>query len=363
MHDGERLRIGNLELVALETPGHTPESLSWLVVENGVPVKVLTGDTLFIGDVGRPDLAGGRGYSSGQMAEMLYDSLHGKLLPLPDAVEVWPAHGAGSACGRNISKETSSTIGAQRLTNYALAPMTRDAFVAMMTTDLPEAPAYFPRDAELNRAGARALADLPVSPLAPPELARALAEGTVALDVRTAAAFGEQHIAGAINIGLDGQFASWCGSLLPFDGRIAIVAENDERAREAVLRLARVGLENVAGWLDGGMPAWLREGLPVAGLAQLAPSSLREQLGHVNVIDVRAPQEYAGGHVPGATNVPLDQLARRSNEIERAPLAVICAGGYRSSAAASLLARHGFSVVNVAGGTAAWVKEGFATES
>ncbi|MFY9610734.1 MAG: MBL fold metallo-hydrolase, partial [Blastocatellia bacterium] len=216
--DGEELRLGKVMLRFLETPGHTPESISILVIDNEVsprPQKVLTGDALFIGDVGRPDLAGGRGYTAEQMAGMLYDSLHNKLMKLDDAVEVYPAHGAGSMCGRNISKETSSTIGEQRRFNYALKPMPKDDFVRMMTVDLPEAPAYFPRDAEINRTGAAALEELPrAEELSPEDVSARRGQGLLILDLRSSAAYGNAHVPGALNIALGGQFASWCGALI-----------------------------------------------------------------------------------------------------------------------------------------------------
>jgi glyoxylase-like metal-dependent hydrolase (beta-lactamase superfamily II)/rhodanese-related sulfurtransferase len=357
VHDGDVLELGGIELRALETPGHTPESVCWLVVENGAPRRVLTGDTLFIGDVGRPDLAGGRGFTPQQMAAMLYDSLRNKILTLPDDVEVWPAHGAGSACGRNISSDTSSTIGIQRRTNYALAPMTRDEFVHIMTMDLPPAPPYFPIDAEINRTGAAPLNQCPSAPLGEGEVAALAAAGATLLDVRDAVSFGAAHIAGSINIGLDGQFASWCGSLLPLDRPIVIIADSRAHAAEAVMRLARVGVENVAGFLK------CIETLPVDCLEQITVSELRDQ--HFPTLDVRRPGEYASGHVPGARNIPLNELPKRIADVpQQRPLAVICAGGYRSSAAASILAREGFrDLRNVMGGTAAWIRAGFATET
>jgi rhodanese-related sulfurtransferase/glyoxylase-like metal-dependent hydrolase (beta-lactamase superfamily II) len=366
VREGDVLRLGDLELRALETPGHTPESISWLLVENGVPRKVLTGDTLFIGDVGRPDLAGGRGYTPQQMAEMLHDSLHTKLLALPDEVEVWPAHGAGSACGRNISKETSSTIGIQRLTNYALRPMPREEFVAMMTADLPEAPPYFPLDAAINRSGARPLAEIEAPPLSPQQVRAAAGRGALILDVRDSTDFCNGHLPDAINIGLGGQFASWAGSLLPFDRPVVVVADGEERSREAVVRLARVGLENIAGWLAGGVLAWSAAGYPLVTIGRVDVAELRERLERTQVIDVRRPGEYASGHVPHARHVPLSaQLPDELAVLDRnAPLAVVCQSGYRSSTAVSLLARAGFTnVENVIGGTAAWVSAGFATES
>src|SRR5881296_1961649 len=241
--DGDELIIGRVRLRIMETPGHTPESICVLVIDtesSEQPRKVLTGDTLFIGDVGRPDLAGGKGYTPQSMAAMMYDSLHDKLLKLDDGVEVYPAHGAGSMCGKNLSTDTSSTIGQQRQFNYALQPMTKAQFVTMMTTDLPEAPAYFAKDAEINRSGASPLDEL--SPLAPADVLKLKEQGCVVLDVRPAGEFGAGHVPGSLNIGLGGQFASWAGSLIPADAGIVLVAEEEERVREARTRLARVGL-------------------------------------------------------------------------------------------------------------------------
>jgi glyoxylase-like metal-dependent hydrolase (beta-lactamase superfamily II)/rhodanese-related sulfurtransferase len=361
VRDGDEVRIGRVILRALETPGHTPESISWLVIDTEVsnePQKVLTGDTLFIGDVGRPDLAGGRGLTPQQQAATMYDSLHDKLLALDDAVEVWPAHGAGSACGKNISKERSSTIGMQRRMNYALRPMTRDEFVQMMTSDLPPAPRYFPIDMELNRRGARSLDEISARPLSANEVQQ---RNAIVLDVRDSAAYGAGHLPGSINIGLGGQYASWAGTLLRENDEIVIVADNRERADEAVMRLARVGLENVIGYLEGGIAAWNG---PLETLEQMDVEQLRTRLGDVEVLDVRRRGEYQDGHVPDAVNVPLDVLAEHVAEIDRSrTLAIICASGYRSSTAASLLQRQGFAqLVNVAGGTNAWVAAGFETD-
>lgn len=372
VEDGDEIRVGAVVLRFLETPGHTPEGVSILVIDTAVspePRMVLTGDTLFIGDVGRPDLVGARGLTAEAMAGMLYDSLHGKLLTLPDAVEVYPAHGAGSLCGRNISKETSSTIGEQRRLNWALRPMPKDEFVRLVTVDLPEAPAYFPLDVEKNRAGALPLAGRPRPGALPPEDVRRLgAEGASLLDVRTSTAFGTGHVPGSINIGLSGQFASWAGSLLPAGPPIVLVADDEEEVREAALRLSRVGLESVAGYLDGGVSAWDRAGLPLATVPQITVDELaalaREGDG-LQVVDVRRAGEYAEGHVPGALNRPLDQLAHEAAGLDRArPTAVVCAGGYRSSAATSLLLRHGFGDLrNVVGGTSAWLGAGLPVET
>jgi len=369
--DGDEIRIGKVVLRFLETPGHTPESISILVANteiSGEPRMVLTGDTLFIGDVGRPDLAGSKGYTSEQMADMLYDSLHDKLLRLDDAVEVYPAHGAGSLCGRNISSETSSTIGQQRRFNYALQPMPKDEFIRMMTTDLPEAPAYFSKDAEINRSGARLLEELPEpAALTVIDVQELHANGAVILDVRPAAAFGAGHIPGSINIGLTGQFASWAGTLLKLDEPVVIVAEDDDQVRNAVTRLARVGIENVKGYLAGGLYAWNKVRFPVQTIPQIAVDELKhmiEEKPDLQVIDVRQPGEYRAGHAPQAVNRPLAHVGDDGSAFDpNRETAVICAGGYRSSTATSILARKGFSsLFNVVGGTSAWVNAGFPVE-
>lgn len=367
--DGDELSVGIVTLRFLETPGHTPESVCVLVIDKDAspePRMILTGDTLFIGDVGRPDLAGARGYTPEAMAGMLYDSLHEKILRLDDAVEVYPAHGAGSICGRNISKETSSTIGQQRKFNYALAPMPKGDFVRMMTSELAPAPAYFSRDAEINRSGAPALDKLARPPALSAVQVRELQQrGALVLDVRSAAEFGASHLPGALNIGLGGQFASWAGSLINGSQQIVLVAEDEGKADEAMLRLARVGLESVAGYLSGGVGAWRAAGYETKSVPQMTVDDLHQRLNageDLQVLDVRRSGEYEGGHVPGALSAPLAELdnnALTGVDASR-PLAVICAGGYRSSAATSLLASRGFKqLFNVAGGTSSYVAAGF----
>src|SRR2546423_3118279 len=279
VRDGEELTIGKVVLRFFETPGHTPEGICVLVTDIKAPnesQKLLTGDTLFIGDVGRPDLAGGKGYTPQMMAEMMYESLHGKLLKLPDEVEVYPAHGAGSMCGRNMSKETSSTIGEQRKFNYALRPMSKEEFVTMMTADLAEAPVYFPKDAEINRSGARGLSELqPPQLLTPREVLQLREDGHVLLDVRSAADFGAAHVPGSINIGLGGQFAMWAGSLVPLNAAIVLIADTGAQIDESVVRLARVGIENVKGYLDGGVQRWRDEGLTVDKITQVSVAEVK----------------------------------------------------------------------------------------
>jgi rhodanese-related sulfurtransferase len=302
---------------------------------------------------------------------MMYDTLHDKLLKLDDATEVYPAHGAGSMCGKNMSKETSSTIGAQRKFNYALQPMSKDEFVRMMTADLPESPAYFPQDAEINRTGAEALSQLPeIAALTPAQVRELTPSPHVILDVRAAAEFGAGHIPGSMNIGLGGQFAIWAGTLIPIGTPILIVAESEEKAQEAVTRLARVGHESVKGYLADGIAAWNKAGLELAGLPQITVGELNELISNpapLQIVDVRRPPEYASGHVPHAIPASLSDLQKTLSKLAldpHKPTAVICAGGYRSSAASSILEQHGFSdLLNVAGGTSAWIAAGYPVEA
>jgi glyoxylase-like metal-dependent hydrolase (beta-lactamase superfamily II)/rhodanese-related sulfurtransferase len=380
VREGEEIKIGKVVLRIMETPGHTPESMCVLITDTEVsdqPQKVLTGDTLFIGDVGRPDLAGGQGYTPQMMAGMMYETLHQKLLKLPDEVEVYPAHGAGSMCGRNMSKETFSTLGEQRKSNYALKPMSKEDFVSMMTTDLPEAPVYFPTDAEINRTGAQGLDALPPpAPLSAQEIRR-LVEApqaerahVVVLDVRLAADFGAGHVPGSINIGLGGQFAIWSGCLVPMSVPILIVAESEEKVEEAVMRLARVGIESVKGYLSGGIEAWREAGFELSTVSQVSVAELHSLIVKNEVqqiVDVRRPPEYEGGHVPHARHAPLSELRELAAALpfdRSKPTAVICAGGYRSSAATSILQQQGFTnLLNVTGGTSAWINAGYGVET
>jgi glyoxylase-like metal-dependent hydrolase (beta-lactamase superfamily II)/rhodanese-related sulfurtransferase len=369
--DGDELCIGRVKLRIMETPGHTPESICVLVTDvSGSVPKVLTGDTMFIGDVGRPDLAGGKGYTPQMMAAMMYDSLHEKLLQLDDRVEVYPAHGAGSLCGKNLSTETWSTIGQQRKFNYALQSMSKAQFVALMTTDLPEAPAYFSQDAEINRSGAEALSHLPTPrPLSPAQVLEAGRHGCVTLDVRTPAEFGAGHVPGSLHIGLGGQFASWAGSLIPITATIIVVANSETQVEEAQMRLARVGIEGIKGYLAGGVDAWNAARLEVDKVPQISVAELRKLLEtqeNLQLIDVRRPGEYNGGHAPRAVPAPLAKLRETLPSLNLnpdGPSAIICAGGYRSSAATSIAQQLGFkNLLNVTGGTKAWIEAGYEVE-
>ena len=360
IEDGFQLQVGKMRITALETPGHTPESMCFVITDeekSPAPWAILTGDTLFLGDVGRPDLS--KRYTPAQLAGMLYDSLHHKVLTLADEVLVYPAHGAGSLCGRNMRAERVSTIGTERLTNYALQINSREEFIKQLTSNLPARPAYFSQDAEINRTGATALSDLPaLSPIEPAELKTLLAEGAIALDVRPGDQFAAGHVPGSVNIALSGQFASWAAALLGLSASPVLIADSQEAVVEARMRLARVGLEDSHGYLNGGIEAWQQAGLPLATLSQISVGALSDQLGvsDLQVLDVRREPEWEAGHIANALWWPLDNFKIAPPEIDHdIPIAVHCKGGYRSMIACSLLQRAGFqNVVNVIGGFDAW---------
>ena len=361
--NGDELSIGAISLKFLETPGHTPEGITILArdAENSAaPLKMFTGDTLFIGDVGRPDLIGSKGFTAVEMGGMLYDSLREKILPLPDETEVYPAHGAGSLCGKSLSKETWSTLGEQRKTNYALQPMTKNEFVKIVAADQPEVPAYFAASAAQNLKGSASLKDLPK----PKKLSTEEIENFdgVILDVRTGAEFGAKHIPNAINIGLGGQFASWAGTLISVGTAVAVAAETIEQIDEAVMRLARVGIETVKGYILINNFAG-----KTSVIEQISVERAKEAIKSVAVqfVDVRNPAEYANGHAVNAVNLPLNSLTREIDRLNPAkPTFVICAGGYRSSLGTSILENAGFKeIYNIIGGTKAWTDAKLETES
>ncbi len=358
VRDGFRLEVGDCELRVLETPGHTGESICIVVYDReksaDKPWAVLTGDTLFIGDVGRPDLS--PNYSPQQLAGMLYDSLHQKLMKLPDDVLVYPAHGAGSLCGRNMRADRFSTIGTERLTNASLQIKNRDQFIQDLTAHLPPRPAYFAQDANINRDGAPALRELPPLPGLLPEQARRLqTSGHVLLDTRSEQEFAAGHVPGSVWIGLQGQFASWAGTVLGLDSKIVLIAESQQKAEEARLRLARVGIEHVVGYLKDGVRSWGE----LETLQRLSPRELRERLNKVTVLDVRREGEWQAGHIENARWHALDEFPRVLPKMPLdAPLVVHCKGGYRSLIATSLLRRAGFqNVTDMVGGFDAWQAE------
>ncbi len=359
--DGDELTLGKIRLKFLETPGHTPEGITILAkdtTDESQPLKMFTGDTLFIGDVGRPDLIGSKGYTAEEMGSMLYDSLHEKILPLPDETEVYPAHGAGSLCGKSLSDETWSTLGNQRQFNYALKPMSKEEFVKIVAEDQPEVPMYFPKSASKNLEGSVSLESLPK----PVELSTDEIDSFegIVLDVREKDEYGSGHVRGAINIGLAGQFASWAGTLISIGTPIAVAAERKEQVDEAFMRLARVGIETVKGYVlldkyEGERS--VIEQMPVEEVAKRLDADSQ-------FVDVRRAQEHANGHAAGTINLPLDALSKEIDRLDpEKPTFVICQTGYRSSVGTSILENAGIKeIYNVAGGTTAWTEAGLETE-
>ena len=364
LHDGEILEFGRVHLEILETPGHTPESISIVVYDLNVnekqPYAVLTGDTLFIGDVGRPDLRAALGWSAAQLGSMLYDSLHNKLLPLTDEVLVYPAHGAGSLCGKSLSKETVSTMGEQRRVNYALQPMSKDEFLQVVTADQPDAPAYFTYDAVMNSEERPTLDQTlaHVNPMTLDEVLALQSVGAQILDTRESGEFAAAHLAGSINIGLGGQYATWAGTVLDHEHPIVLIADPG-RENEAATRLGRIGFDHVAGYLkDGLLSLQSRPDLTVKTERISAPfaAELLSLPEPPVAIDVRAPGERVQKRIAGSLSVPLNHLVENLAKIPKdRALLVYCAGGYRSSIAASLLQRGGFHQVSeIAGGIVSW---------
>jgi hydroxyacylglutathione hydrolase len=365
MYDGDEVRLGAVRLVALETPGHSPESISILVYDSDSegegPDAVLTGDTLFIGDVGRPDLRAAMGWSAEQLAGMLYDSLHEKLAPLPETTLVYPAHGAGSLCGKSLSTETVSTVGMQRKYNYALQQMSRERFVELVTTDLPDTPAYFSYDAVLNARERPTLEQAlarELEPLSLEETLRRADDGTQLLDTREPADFEGAHLRGAVNVGLGGSYATWCGTVLEQEKPIVLITDPGHEL-EAATRLGRIGFDTVAGYLEGGMGGVGDEPELIEKTSRLTAQALAEQISAPDppqLLAVRAPGEFSQSRIEGAHNVPLGQLDDRSSELPAdREVVVYCGSGYRSSIAASLLQRRGrVRVADLVGGLAAW---------
>ena len=365
MQDGKSMSLGAVRLEFLETPGHSPESVCILVYDPDgevAPYAALTGDTLFIGDVGRPDLRAALGWKAVDLANLLYDSLHGNLLPATvDETLVYPAHGAGSLCGKNLSTDTVSTMGDQKKYNYALQPMDRETFTRLITTDQPEAPSYFTYDAAFNAQEHDTLDHLlkrNLHPLSLDEVLRKAEDGAQVLDTRDAADFEGAHLKGSINIGLVGQYASWAGTLLRRDKPIVLITESGAE-EESALRLGRIGFDHIAGYLEGGMHA-LRErpGL-VSRTERITAATLRDRLDAEHppvVLDIRSGQERAGKSIRDSLHVPLNHLEERLEEIPTDSTVVVqCAGGYRSAMAASILKRHGITdVMDLVGGLAAW---------
>jgi len=365
MKDGDTLEFPGLRLEVLETPGHTIESISILVFDlhkdRVKPHAVLTGDTLFIGDVGRPDLRASLGWTAHDLGSHLYDSLHNRLMLLPDETLVYPAHGAGSLCGKQLSSDTVSSLGDQRRLNYALQPMSKEQFILLVTADQPDAPAYFTYDAILNtreRATLDKNLEQVLHPIDLDELLRMGDAGSQILDVRDAAEYAKGHLAGSINVGLGGQYATWAGTVLDRAKPIVIVAEPG-REQEAALRLGRIGFDHVKGYLRGGMEALASRPDLVWPTERISAPMVAEELASADpplVLDIRNPREWDTKHIDGSVNIPLNHLQERIMEIPRdRRIAVHCAGGYRSSIAASILHQYGIThLIEMAGGLAAW---------
>jgi hydroxyacylglutathione hydrolase len=369
--DGDEVEIGSVKIRAVHTPGHTPEHLSFLVYDGSrsreVPLLMLTGDFLFVGSLGRPDLLGEE--AKRDLAGRLYDSVHDKLAGLPDGLEIRPAHGAGSLCGAGMSGRSVSTLGYERATNPYLDPaLSRQAFLDKILESVPPFPDYYRRMKRLNSAGAPSRFGRPALPALPPaDFRDAIAAGHQVVDLRDPGAFGAGHVRGSLGIGAGPSFLVWAPWIVSYEAPVLLVAPDLTTARQAELELARVGIDDVRGCLLGGIEAWAKAGFPLETLPQITPGELAERLRSgegVRVVDVRGPSEWDQSHVPGAVHLPLPELARRTGELNGEPLALVCGSGYRSTVAASVLEREGFpGLHNVIGGMRAWSGEGLPTVS
>jgi hydroxyacylglutathione hydrolase len=367
--DGDSFEIEDMSLQILETPGHTPEHISYVISDRtrgDEPVSVFCGDTLFVGDVGRPDLFPGR---APELASKLYESLHEKLLTLPDFCEVYPAHGAGSLCGRMLGAKRTSTIGYERRYNAELQTTDREEFIKSLTTDMPPAPDHFSRCSEINRRGPTLIHDLPVLEALEPKpfYERSKRGNTVIVGVRSYDSFGCQHVPSSYHIDFAGNFATFAGWVLPPDSDILLVSDSSEQAAEVVVWLRRVGLDRVIGYLAGGMFEWAKMGLPTSYVTQLSIEAFYKKItgaSNLALVDVRSPSEYAGYHIKGAINIPFADLRTRYTELDpTAPTIVICNTGHRSSLGVSILKQHGFKdVYNVAGGMTGYNAAGYGLE-
>lgn len=355
VREGERIEIDNMVFRVLETPGHTPEHVCYLLSEASRPdetAAVFTGDTLFVGDVGRPDLFPGR---ARELAGKLYDSLHGKLLALPDYCEVYPAHGAGSLCGRAMSAKWQSTIGYERLFNPALQIRDRDEFVHSLTNDMPPAPDHFSRCSEINRRGPVLLSELPALREIPlPEFSKSWADKKhLVLDIRSYPAFAALHLPGSRNIDLNGNFPIFAGWLLDPDREIILVADDRRSAGQALLQARRVGIERISGFLEGGISYWAESGLPCSSFKTVPAARLTAEVSRADilVVDVRSPGEFASGRLPGALNLPVPELRNRHGELDpQRPLLLVCSSGFRAGLAASILEEQGFADLSIVAG-------------
>ncbi|MEP7258154.1 MAG: rhodanese-like domain-containing protein [Flavitalea sp.] len=358
--DGEVFCVGKITIEALHTPGHTIESTCYLLKdEQGKPHAIFTGDTLFVGDVGRPDLSSGN-MTREELASIMYDSIQQKIIPLPDDVIVYPAHGPGSSCGKNLGPDTASTIGEEKETNYALRPQSREEFVTAVTAGLAEAPQYFPINARINKEGYDSLDNILSEGLIPLSVeafkSKMEEDGVIILDTRAYTEFIPAFIPGSVNIGLDGRFAEWAGVVLPFDRTLILVTEKGKE-KETIVRLARVGFSLIKGYLDGGFDAWQQAGEPLDLIIDIEADELAMDIpfdDNLVVIDVRRELEYGDGHVKNSINIPLDDFSDPGTFADfedKHNLYLHCGTGYRSVIAASLMKRQGIhNIRNVSGG-------------
>lgn len=368
LSEGDSFEIEDMELRVLDTPGHTPEHLVYVVVDHSRgedPVALFSGDTLFVGDVGRPDLFPG---IARDLASKLYDSLQ-KLARLPDFCEVYPAHGAGSLCGRAMSAKRTSTLGYEKRYNYAFQEKDRNKFIELLTTDMPEAPDHFSRCSDINRKGPALVKDLPcLMPFDPVSFHQQSKEkNTIILDIRPYEAFGGQHVPGAYHIDFGGNFSTFAGWVLPPDTDILLVSQSPSQSEEAVIQLRRVGLDRTIGYLEEGMYEWGKAGLPSEQVGQISVEKVNQRItgdSKVILLDVRAKREFLTGHIHGAINIPFPDLRKRFAELDRSiPILVICNTGHRSSIATSLLKQYGFKEVsNVVGGMTGYNAAGLGPE-
>ena len=357
--DGEILPLGKLNIEVIHTPGHTLESSCYLLKdENNKPHAIFTGDTLFVGDVGRPDLSSGN-MSTEDLAAIMYETIQTKILPLNDDILVYPAHGPGSSCGKNLGPSTHSTIGEQKQTNYALKPQSKEEFIKAVTTGLQIAPVYFAINAKINQQGyeeVKKITHQGTQQLSIDEFKNAVSEGAIILDTRNATIFTQGYIPGSISIGLEGRFAEWAGMILPFNQKMVLVTESGKE-EETVIRLSRVGFENMHGCLKGGFEAWQNAGEKIDMIIDIEADELMMDIPHdpnLLVVDVRKETEFGDGHLEDAMNLPLSDMtniAELAQFEETQNLYIHCAGGYRSVIAASLLKRQGINNLrNVLGG-------------
>ena len=367
LDDGDVTEVGSLRLTALLTPGHTPEHLSYLLTDpasGDAPQALFSGDMLFVGEVGRPDLLGEA--QTSQLVDQLYDSIFERLMPLDDDIVVYPGHGAGSACGKKIGDQPSTTIGQEKRFNYAFRESERDAFRRAILEDMPPAPTYYPVLKRVNKVGPALLSALPDGvALSTEEVARRMEQGALIVDARTPGAFGAGHVPGAVFAGLGPNFTAWMGWLAPYEQDIILVLEHDDDFADARTELRRIGVDRVAGYLAGGMSAWLDAGREIQDLPQMSVEELRERraTSDLAVLDVRSPDEWQSGHIPGASFRYVANIIRGADGVPaEEPLAVVCGSGYRSSVASSILQRQGRThLINVIGGMGAWQDAGFET--